>query len=406
MGTQPSKLNKVLSRSTTDSSSNSSSRKSRKPQQQQQQQQQQHHQYLHKDLAGLSLTPISALPLSTPLDPNSDGYSDTLGTDSQLTSDSPFGIVGGGDSGTGAQSESAVSSKTNLSSFLSSIRKGKDGRVGDEVPQLDGDKDQQQQDEESRRLDDLREQKQQKKINRMKEKAQKRQQRQQQQQQRQQQQLPSSPLPYQNQAGAATWSTFTPLGASSSPHSVHSSSISSPSAKAKSATGIFSVMGGSRTDADLLPAPALTFTSSQSPQLPSTSPNPGDAASQSVGRSCNSSPSFFSALRSGKDKNGGGGQSVPLSPSLYPVMDLSPSSSFSAAPSSTSSVSMPNTPANPSRASFIRGRPGFAWLEKRLPPASMDLDDEMTLGDNNWTYQQGQLLNEMEVEAAKGYMDR
>ncbi|KAI7822163.1 S-adenosyl-L-methionine-dependent methyltransferase [Gamsiella multidivaricata] len=59
----------------------------------------------------------------------------------------------------------------------------------------------------------------------------------------------------------------------------------------------------------------------------------------------------------------------------------------------------------PSKLSFIRGKPGFAWLEKRLPPASSGLD-EASLSNIYWSYQQGQLLDEMETEAAKGYMDR
>ncbi|KAF9351184.1 hypothetical protein BGX34_000743 [Mortierella sp. NVP85] len=58
------------------------------------------------------------------------------------------------------------------------------------------------------------------------------------------------------------------------------------------------------------------------------------------------------------------------------------------------------------KSSFIRGRAGFAWLEKRLPPASMGLDDEM-LNNKAWTYQdQERHLDEIEIERAKGYVDR
>ncbi|KAF9900992.1 hypothetical protein EC991_006634 [Linnemannia zychae] len=58
-----------------------------------------------------------------------------------------------------------------------------------------------------------------------------------------------------------------------------------------------------------------------------------------------------------------------------------------------------------SKLSFIRGKAGFAWLEKKLPPASSALDEDV-LNNDSWSYQHGQLLNEMEAEAAKGYVDR
>jgi hypothetical protein len=60
----------------------------------------------------------------------------------------------------------------------------------------------------------------------------------------------------------------------------------------------------------------------------------------------------------------------------------------------------------PKKASFIRGRAGFAWLEKRLPQASMGMDDEI-LNNESWNYHdEGKLLDEMEIERAKGYVDR
>ncbi|KAI8349586.1 hypothetical protein B0O80DRAFT_417525 [Mortierella sp. GBAus27b] len=60
----------------------------------------------------------------------------------------------------------------------------------------------------------------------------------------------------------------------------------------------------------------------------------------------------------------------------------------------------------PKKASFIRGRAGFAWLEKRLPQASMGMDDEI-LNNESWNYHdEGKLLDEMEIELAKGYVDR
>ncbi|KAF9981849.1 hypothetical protein BGZ65_003508, partial [Modicella reniformis] len=67
---------------------------------------------------------------------------------------------------------------------------------------------------------------------------------------------------------------------------------------------------------------------------------------------------------------------------------------------------LPPPPKKSKKSSFIRGKAGFAWLEKRLPPASMGLDDE-TLNNKSWNYHnQGRLLDEMEIEAAKGYVDR
>ncbi|KAG0320340.1 hypothetical protein BGZ97_000259 [Linnemannia gamsii] len=77
---------------------------------------------------------------------------------------------------------------------------------------------------------------------------------------------------------------------------------------------------------------------------------------------------------------------------------------FTTAPSllTTGDIS---TQTRPSKLSFIRGKAGFAWLEKKLPPASSALDEEV-LKNDAWSYRHGQLLNEMEAEAAKGYVDR
>ncbi|KAI1308436.1 hypothetical protein EDD11_004287 [Mortierella claussenii] len=54
-----------------------------------------------------------------------------------------------------------------------------------------------------------------------------------------------------------------------------------------------------------------------------------------------------------------------------------------------------------SKLSFIRGKPGFAWLEKRLPTASLEAS-----GDTTGASSEGEPLEEMEIEAAKGYIDR
>ncbi|KAG0093813.1 hypothetical protein BGZ93_008596 [Podila epicladia] len=75
-------------------------------------------------------------------------------------------------------------------------------------------------------------------------------------------------------------------------------------------------------------------------------------------------------------------------------------------PSSSSSSTATSSPSGKSsKRNFIRGKAGFAWLEKRLTPSATDQEDEKNLSDSNWAYQQGQ-LNEMEIEAAKGYVDR
>ncbi|KAF9960566.1 hypothetical protein BGZ70_008568 [Mortierella alpina] len=97
-----------------------------------------------------------------------------------------------------------------------------------------------------------------------------------------------------------------------------------------------------------------------------------------------------------------------LSPSLStfrgPQESHNSSNSFSPTPPSSKQSSAASL-GRPSKLSFIRGKAGFAWLEKRLPPAASNLDEE-TLNDDSWAYQQSLLLDEMEIEAAKGYVDR
>ncbi|KAG0302727.1 hypothetical protein BGZ99_002907, partial [Dissophora globulifera] len=110
--------------------------------------------------------------------------------------------------------------------------------------------------------------------------------------------------------------------------------------------------------------------------------------------------------------------SSPLSPTqssphsqqqtLSPKTEGSPSSSLFGHSSRSKTASSTTQPKQKSRSSsktaFIRGRVGFAWLEKRMPPASMGKDEEV-LNDKTWDYPEERLLDNLEIEAAKGYVD-
>ncbi|KAG0257698.1 hypothetical protein BG011_003808 [Mortierella polycephala] len=329
--------------------------------------------------------------------------------------------------GGGAKTNSAISSKSNLSSFLNSLLSRNRDTDDD---QSDGGKDK---DEADRRLDDLQEQKQQKKINKM---NQKRQEKVKRQLRKQQEQQPSHSAPYQQQSAASTW---TALGTSSSSSPSNSHSRSAPSSKAKSATEVCSAFVGSKTGPELIAStttvPPLATSTAAPPSILTTDATEASMVPQgqspesapTLSRSECSSPSLFSALR----KEGYANKDHSPSPSVFssssqPLRSHSspetmtgnsdhlpsskPSSVFSTDRSSTatkanSQSSKSSSSARASKLSFIRGKAGFAWLEKRLPPAASNLDEE-TLSNNSWVYQQGQLLNEMEIEAAKGYMDR
>ncbi|KAF9563270.1 hypothetical protein EC968_004967 [Mortierella alpina] len=323
MGAQSSKLNKALSRtSTTDSTASSVKEKKSGVND------------LQRGLADLSLTSATRPSHGQRMyaaDHSSGALTDQ--DNSQLT----------GESIAGTKTESAVSSKSNLSSFLNSIlNKNRDGSDTQECEDM-GDKN-----ESDRRLSDLREQKQQKKINRINQKRQEKARRQE--QLNQQQAQTSSPVPYPL-AVASTWSapSSPSFHATTTTSSLHSPQQSIIAHKAKTATNIFSTFANS--------------TPHQSTDLET------DPSLESYGAVLPNAPNSFS----------------PASPNLKQP---------SAAPSG-----------RPSKLSFIRGKAGFAWLEKRLPPAASGMDEE-TLNDNSWAYQQSKLLNEMEIEAAKGYVDR
>ncbi|KAF9184669.1 hypothetical protein BGZ50_003536 [Haplosporangium sp. Z 11] len=409
MGTQPSKLNNALPRSTTVDSAASSEKEKR-------------HLHLHRHHRQHNDQNGHLVSLSTDQPFDHEAYNSSGQLTDQDGSQGTGETVGGG-----ARTNSAISSKSNLSSFLNSLR-SKNRNTDDD--QSDGGK---VNDEADRRLDDLQEQKQQKKINKMNQKMQekvKKQLRKQQEQQR------SHSAPYQQQSAASTRTT---LGTSSSSPSSNPHSRRAPSSKAKSATAVFS----SYVDPKTGPEPIASTTKVQ-PLATSTTAPPTifatDAAEASMvpqgqslesipthSRSGCSSPSLFSALRKGGYANKDRSPSPSVfSSSSQPLRSLSssetmagssdhlssskPSPVFSAdhspvAPKANSHSSKSSSSARASKLSFIRGKAGFAWLEKRLPPAASNLDEE-TLSNNLWTYQQGQLLEEMEIEAAKGYVDR
>ncbi|KAF9922736.1 hypothetical protein FBU30_007133 [Linnemannia zychae] len=295
MGTQPSKLNKVLSRSTTESSA--SDKETRRKQHREQ------YNSVQKDLAGLTITPIAAYPLNTPLTSSSDNHhslSYSNLTESDLTGTATQG-------GAGIKTESAVSSKTNFSSFLSSIRsKNKESVDLDISTETAGE----HRAESPKLPNDLWEQKQQKKINKQNQKAQAKAQKQLQHQQR----------PATSQLTGTDGYTFTP------------------------------------TSPNLFPQVFPSATSATNPSAGSLAGLPG------------------------------------LSPTSNPA--------YVSKPGDTSQQT------RTSKLSFIRGKAGFAWLEKMLPPASSSFGDDDILNNDTWSYRHGQLLNEMEAEAAKGYVDR
>ncbi|KAF9147194.1 hypothetical protein BG015_011208 [Linnemannia schmuckeri] len=363
MGAQPSKLNKVLSRSTTESSISQKDKHRREQ-----------HKQAQKDLTGVIITPIAAYPLNTPLVGKSDdlhSYSYSDQNESDLTGDA---TPGGG----GTRTESAVSSKTNLSSFLSSIRsKNKDPVDPEARIDAAGEK----KTGSTTTIDDLWEQKQQKKINKQNEKAKAKAKKQLQQQQQQQQSL----NPYQQQTSASTFI--------SSPDGQHQRAPSSQSKTAR--------ISPSAPTSPTLP-PQSTFHTPISNTSMSSLGQHGPPSSQSatsfqptvsaLGMFNLSSESDPSPTHSKGSEQMHSSISSPglgpstTAPSLSAARDISPQT-------------------RPSKLSFIRGKAGFAWLEKKLPPASSALDDEV-LKNDAWSYRHGQLLNEMEAEAAKGYVDR
>ncbi|KAG0339074.1 hypothetical protein BG000_002923 [Podila horticola] len=389
MGAKPSTLNRVLSRSTTDSGSSSHRERDF---------------YQHQYRNNIS-DPISSFPINTqiqqqPLDRSV----------SQHSSDAPEGAT--------TQPSSVVSSKSHLSSFLSSLRNGKSkepvsqnnssSQINISSTTSSNDR---REGEPDPHLDDLREQKLQKKKNKQQQKIQeqaKKQQRKQHQHQKQhqqqkqqqlqlQQQLQQQPVsPYQQHSAASTGTT---LVTPSSPPSMHSLTLTSPS----------------RTvdphDDRHASSPSLSTTVAQSTDGPTASSTSGGSLS------------FFSAkLRRGSTK---GDREMtrsptqpPYSPSLAAVatplsinevtessLAQSPTPSGTILLPSSSSASTSSRSGKTSKRNFIRGKAGFAWLEKRLTPSATDQEDEKNLSDSNWAYQQGQ-LNEMEIEAAKGYVDR
>ncbi|KAG0202442.1 hypothetical protein BGX33_009704 [Mortierella sp. NVP41] len=379
MGAQPSRLNKVLSRSTTDSSLSQKDGRNKHHHRQR-------HNHPHKDLTGLPITPIAAFPLNTPI-PNNAGDQHSSPYSDQNESD----LTGEATPHAGAKTESAVSSKTNLSSFLSSIRsKSKDS--ADPPAAVDASDDQRA--GSLTTVDDLWEQKQQKKINKQNQKAQAKAQK----QLRQQQQQSSNSNPYQQQTAV---STHPGLVAPSSPPFTRSITISTTAPpKAKGANGYPS---STPTSPNLPPQSALhTNTSISNNASMSSLGKQGSYSSQSA-TSFQPTPSTL-----GRFNLSGEGDPSPARSQGSDQVHTN-FSSPRLAPSTTApfpSVTGDNSPQiRVSKLSFIRGKAGFAWLEKKLPPASSEMDDE-TLDNNNWSYQHGQLLNEMEAEAAKGYVDR
>ncbi|KAF9927575.1 hypothetical protein BGZ67_007435 [Mortierella alpina] len=351
MGAQSSKLNKVLSRTSTTDSTTSSFKEKKAGLSS-----------LQRDLVDLSLTSDTKPAYGQRMylaDHSSGALTDH--DNSQLT----------GESITEAKTESAVSSKSNLSSFLNSIlnknRDSNDTHEGEDM----GDKS-----ESDRRMSDLREQKQQKKINRINQKKQEKARRQEQLNQRQKQTPPPASYPL---AVASTCAPSSPsFHATTTASSLQGSQQSTITHRAKSATNIFSTLASS--------TPHL---STVLKTLPSSESN-GIILPKKERDPMGLSPSLVTS-RSLQESR------VVDQPSSAPPNSLSPT------PPNSKQSSAPL--GRPSKLSFIRGKASFAWLEKRLPPAASDLDEE-TLNDSSWAYQQSQLLNEMEIEAAKGYVDR
>jgi hypothetical protein len=369
MGAQPSKLNKVLSRSTTESSISQKDKHRR-----------QHYKHPQKDLTGLIITPIAAYPLNTPLADNPDdfqSYSCSDQNESDLTGDA---TPGGGRTKT----ESAVSSKTNLSSFLSSIRSKSKESVDPEA-KLDP-KDEKKAGS-TTTVDDLWEQKHQKKINKQAQKAQAKAKKQLQQQQQQQQ-----------QAAVSTWSGVV---SSSSPNNVVVSSPDGQHNNAPSSLTKAARVSPSAPTSPNLPPQSTFHTPLSNNSMSSLSQN-GPPSSQSTTSFQQTTPAFgrFNLSSEGDPTTAQPKGSDQISSSISSP-GLGP---FTTAPSllTTGDIS---TQTRPSKLSFIRGKAGFAWLEKKLPPASSALDEEV-LKNDAWSYRHGQLLNEMEAEAAKGYVDR
>ncbi|KAF9210310.1 hypothetical protein BGZ59_009611 [Podila verticillata] len=362
MGSKPSTLNRVLSRSTTDSGSSSRREKD----------------FYKRQYRNNISSPISSFPINTqiqqqPLDRSL----------SQHSTDIP--------EGTTTQPSSVVSSKSNLSSFLSSLRNGKSKELvsqNDSSSQINVSSSNDHREGEPGQLDDLREQKLQKKKNKqqqkMKEQAKKQQRKQKKhQQQHQQQQLQQKPSPYQQHSAASTGTTLVPP---SSPPSMHSLTLASPSRAVDP------------LDDRHASSPSLSTSIAQSTDGP-------------VASASGVSLSFLSSFRRGNIRGDREQTRTPTLPSSSPSL-----SSFATALSinGTTEPSQAQLPTPPngtttllpsSKRNFIRGKAGFAWLEKRLTPLATDQEDEKNLNDSNWAYQQGQ-LNEMEIEAAKGYVDR
>ncbi|KAF9121093.1 hypothetical protein BGW39_010854 [Mortierella sp. 14UC] len=357
MGAQPSKLNKVLSRSTTESSISKDGRHKHRQQ----------YNNLQEDLAGLTITPIAAYPLNTPISRDADDrhsypYSDQ--NESDLT-----GEVTPGNGG--ARTGSTVSSKTNLSSFLSSIRsKSKDSVDSDSMVEATGER---KVGLSTAVVNDLWEQKQQKKVNKQNQKAHAKAQKQlrhQQKQQRQQQQQQSH-NPYQQQHQRA---------GSSQAKSAHSCTSTPTSPNLPPQSALHTNTSISNTSVSSLNQQGYSSSLSAASFQPTTS----------VQRGFNPSSEGDMSFTAHSKGNGHVYSTPGIGPPTRPIVPSSGDAS-------------PQTRA--SKLSFIRGKAGFAWLEKKLPPASSALDEDV-LNNDSWSYQHGQLLNEMEAEAAKGYVDR
>ncbi|KAG0372156.1 hypothetical protein BGX24_000665 [Mortierella sp. AD032] len=384
MGTQPSKLNKVLSRSTTESGIS---------QKEDQYKHRQQHNHLQKDLAGLTITPIAAYPVNTPIIGNADDHHSSSYSDqnkSDLTGDvTPGASV--------TRTESAVSSKTNLSSFLSSIRsKSKGSSDQDAVEEVASER---KTGSTTTVGDDLWEQKQQKKTSKQNQKAhakaQKQAREQQQQQQQQQQQWQWQQQQRQHQAHSSYQQQAAALS---------SSGLASPSSSSLSQSTILSSPDGQhQRTASSHTKSTQSFTSTpSSPKLP-----PHSALHTNTSISNNSISSLSQRdLQSSLSTTPTTSVQGRFNPNIEGNLSLAQSkldSSITRLSASPSGDASPQTRA--SKLSFIRGKPGFAWLEKKLPPASSALDDDV-LNNESWSYQHGRLLNEMEAEAAKGYVDR
>ncbi|KAG0023418.1 hypothetical protein BGZ81_008145 [Podila clonocystis] len=374
MGAKPSTLNRVLSRSTTDSGTSSHREKDF---------------YQHQYRNNIS-DPISSFPLNTqiqqqPLDRSV----------SQHSSDAPEGVT--------TQPSSVVSSKSHLSSFLSSLRNSKNkepvsqnnssSQINISVTTSSNDR---REGEPDHHLDDLREQKLQKKKNKQQQKIQEQAKKQQRKQHQRKQQLQQEPVsPYQQHSAASTGTT---LVTPSSPPSMHSLTL------------ISSSRAVDPLDDRHTSSPSLSTSVAQSMDGPASSTSGG-------------SLSFFSAkLRRGSAKGDREMTRSPTQPLSSPSLatfatalsvNCTAESSLTQSPSpsgtplfpSSSSTSTSSPSGKSSKRNFIRGKAGFAWLEKRLTPSATDQEDEKNLSDSNWAYQQGQ-LNDMEIEAAKGYVDR